>query len=273
MMIEQETRRDLEYTLAKIERESDLLVKTVTDAATAVKKIRSAASVGDFQKLRAALEEANQATSRLQQGLEATTHSWEFDEVAYLSGADFQQDLLVMAEQMGVDLIEHEGVLFAYPALVRILPKDMAVTIDRVRETRLRPSHLIKRLKDLQTRPYRFKSHEFLAILYAAYSIAVGIRGKHLLGTGIVIPLMEIYDLLTMLPRQSFEYTRQEFARDLYFLDKSSVTKTKKGHQLHFHASTGIKDATKTLSVITQGGRLRTYYGTSFIPASENVRR
>jgi len=36
-MIEQETRRDLEYTLAKIERESDLLVKTVTDAATAVK--------------------------------------------------------------------------------------------------------------------------------------------------------------------------------------------------------------------------------------------
>jgi len=267
-MIEQETRRDdLEHTLAKIERESDLLVKTVMDAATAVKKIRTAANVGDFQKLRAALEEANQASSRLRQGLEATTHSWEFDEVAYLSGTDFQQDLLSMAEQMGVDLIEHEGALFAYPALVRVHPKDLAVTIDRVRETRLRPSLLIKRLKDLQTRPYRFKPHEFLAILYAAYTIAVGIRGKHLLGTGIVVPLMEMYELLTMLPRQSFEYTRQEFARDLYFLDKSGVIQTKKGHHLYFHASTGIKDGTKTLSVITQGGRLRMYYGTSFTPA------
>ncbi len=265
-MIEQETRCDLEQTLAKIERDSDLLVKTVTDAAAAVKKIRTAASVGDFQKLRAALEEARQTAARFQQGLETTTQSWAFDEEAYLSGSDFQQNLLTMAEQMGVDLIEHEGTLFAYPALVRIHPKDMAVTIDRVRETRLRPSLLIKRLKDLQTRPYRFKPHEFLAILFAAYSIAVGIRGKHLLGTGIVIPLMEIYDLLTMLPRQTFEYTRQEFARDLYFLDKSGVTQTKKGHQLHFHASTGVKDATKTLSVITQGGRLRTYYGTSFTP-------
>lgn len=266
-MLEQQTRRDLEQTLAKIERDSDLLVKTVTDAAGAVKKIRTAASVGDFQKLRLALDEANQFATRLQQDLEATTHSWEFDEVAYLSGVEFHQDLLAMAEQMGVDLIEHEGTLFAYPALVRVHPNDMAVTIDRVRETRLRPSLLIKRLKYLQTKPYRFKPHEFLTILYSAYSIAVGIRGKHLLGTGIVVPLMEIYELLTMLPRQSFEYTRQEFARDLYFLDKSGVAKTKKGHHLHFHASTGIKDPTKTLSVITQGGRLRTYYGTSFTPA------
>jgi len=266
-MLEQELRSDLEYTLAKIEKDSDGLVKTVTDAAAAVKKIRTAASVGDFQKLRSALEEANQAASRLQEGLKETTHNWAFDEVAYLGGANFQQDLLTMAEQMGVDLIEHDGMLFAYPALVRVHPKDMAVSIDRVRETRLRPSLLVKRLKDLQTRPYRFKPHEFLAILYSAYSIAVGIRGKHLLGTGIVIPLMEIYELLTMLPRQSFEYTRQEFARDLYFLDKSGVTKTKKGHHLHFHASTGIKDATKTLSVITQGGRVRTYYGTSFTQA------
>ena len=267
-MLEQDMRSDLEQTLAKIERNSDLLVKAVTDAAAAVKKIRTAASVGDFQKLRSALEEANQAASQFQQGLEETNQNWAFDEVAYLSGTDFQKDLLAMAGQMGVDLIEHEGMLFAYPALVRVHPKDMAVTIDRVRETRLRPSLLVKRLKDLQTRPYRFKPHEFLAILYSAYSIAVGIRGKHLLGTGIVVPLMEIYELLTMLPRQSFEYTRQEFARDLYFLDKSGVTQTKKGHQLHFHASTGIKDATKTLSVITQGGRLRTYYGTSFTSVS-----
>ena len=174
-MIEQETRPDLEHMLAKIERESDLLVKTVTDAATAVKKIRTAASVGDFQKLRVALDEANQAASRLRQGLETATQSWEFDEVAYLSGTDFQQDLLTMAEQMGVDLIEHDGALFAYPALVRIHPKDMAVTIDRVRETRLRPSLLVKRLKDLQTKPYRFKPHEFLTILTAYTQRIVGV--------------------------------------------------------------------------------------------------
>lgn len=267
-MPEQDTSCHLEQTLAKIEQHADLLVKTVTDAVTAVKKIRAAANVGDFQKLRLALNEANETATRFHQELEETVHNWNFDEEAYLSSPAFQRDLLVMAEQMGVDLIEHEGTLYAYPALIRVHPKDKAVTIDRVREVRLRPSLLVKRLKALQNKPYRFKPHEFLAILYSAYSIAVGIRGKHLLGTGIVIPLMEIYELLTMLPRQSFEYTRQEFARDLYFLDKSGVTQTKKGHLLHFHASTGVKDPTKTLSVITQGGRLRTYYGTSFTPTN-----
>ena len=120
-------------------------------------------------------------------------------------------------------------------------------------------------IRALQGKPIRFKPQVFLEILFSAYSIAESLRGRHLIGTGVVIPLIEIYELLTMLPWQSSEYTRQEFARDVYFLDKSATINTKKGHRINFHSSTGTRDAAKTLSVMGQSGQIRTYYGTSFI--------
>ena len=43
---------------------------------------------------------------------------------------------------MGVNLYEHDGYLFSYPVLLKILHKERAVSIDRMRESRLRPSVL-----------------------------------------------------------------------------------------------------------------------------------
>ncbi|MFB3108512.1 MAG: hypothetical protein ACE1ZE_03970 [Candidatus Binatia bacterium] len=254
----------LEGTLANIEKESEALLKMVAEAARAVRRVRSAAKVGDLLKLRKALEAADQSCLCLRNEMVTAAKAWELDDVAYLSGKGFQEELLDMARQMDVDLIEQDGALVAYPTSVRILPQDRKVAIDRTQETGLRPSVLIKRLKEAQSKPPRFTPQFFLEIVFSAYSIAVAMRGKPIVRSGPVVPFLEIYNLLTVFPHRPVPYTRQEFARDLYTLDGSGVTRTRKGNRLHFHGSTGIRDAKKPLRVMTREGGVRTYYGTSF---------
>ena len=257
----------LEQALAEIEAEAGDLVKTTKQVMASFKKIKDAAKVGDLVKLRKLLEEGKAATLNLGCDFVKTQERLNFDEASYLAGKDFRQELLTTAQQMGVNLYEHDGYLFSYPVLLKILHKERAVSIDRMRESRLRPSVLVKRLKEVQNKPLRFKPQTFLEMLYTAYSIVVAGRGKHLIGKGTVIPLLELYQLLTLLPWQASEYTRQEFGRDVYLLDKIGTITTKNNHRANFHASTGVRDVSRTLTVIAQGGREKTYYGISFVKA------
>jgi len=255
----------LEQALAEIEAEAGDLVKTTKLVMASCKKIKDAAKVGDLVKLRKLLDEGKAATLELGCDFLKTQERLNFDEASYLAGEDFRQELLTTAQHMGVNLYEHDGYLFSYPVLLKILHKERVVSIDRMRENRIRPSVLVKRLKEVQNKPLRFKPQTFLEMLYTAYSLVVAGRGKHLIGKGTVIPLIELYQLLTILPWQANEYTRQEFGRDVYLLDKSGTITTKNSHRANFHASTGVRDVSKTLTVIAQGGREKTYYGISFV--------
>ncbi|MEC4679966.1 MAG: hypothetical protein VST67_04620 [Nitrospirota bacterium] len=255
----------LEQALATIEEQAGELVKTTRQVMASFKKIKDAAKVGDLVKLRKFLEEGKSATLSLGCDFVKTQERFNFDEDSYLAGEAFRQELLSTAQQMGVNLYEHDGYLFSYPVLLKILHKERAVSIDRMRDSRLRPSVLVKRLKEVQNKPLRFKPNAFLEMLYTAYSLVVAGRGKHLIGKGTVIPLLELYQLLTLLPWQASEYTRQEFGRDVYLLDKSGTITTKNAHRANFHGSTGVRDVSKTLTVIAQGGREKTYYGISFV--------
>ncbi len=258
---------NLEQALADIEEQAEDLVKTTKQVMASFKKIKDSAKVGDLVKLRKSLEEGKEVTLSLGCDFIKTQERLNFDESDYLAGKAFRQELLTTAQHMGVNLYEHDGYLFSYPVLLRILHKERAVAIDRMRENRIRPSVLVKRLKEVQNKPLRFKPQAFLEMVFTAYSIVVAGRGKHLIGKGTVIPLLELYQLLTLLPWQASEYNRQEFGRDVYLLDKSGTITTKNNHRANFHASTGVRDASRTLSVIAQGGREKTYYGISFVQA------
>ena len=100
--------------------------------------------------------------------------------------------------------------------------------------------------------------------LFSAYETIIRSRGQDQVGNGIVIPLLEIYKLLTIMPGLSKEYSLQEFARDLYLLDQSGITKTKKGFVIRLPASTGTKSMKSTIKVITREGSEKKYYGISF---------
>ena len=254
----------LEEALTKTDADAEAALKAASAAIRSLKKFRAAAHTGDLRELRRTIDAAEQSMTTLQQQFANAKEGWNFDEEAYLTGSDFTRELLQTAKQTGVRIFQDGDRLYCYPHLIRVLPADRAVLIDKARERRLRPTFLVSRLKELQNKPVRFRPESFLESLWDAYDAAARMRGSNGGPAGDVIPLLEIYDLLTMLPGQSKEYSLQEFARDIYLLDKSGVNRTKKGFVVSWPASSGTRSTGKTITVITQEGRDQKYYGIAF---------
>jgi len=257
-------RTSLEEALAKTESDADAALKAASATVRSLKKFRVVAKTGNLRELPRTIEAAEQAITVLRQQFKNAQAGWVFDEEAYLSSRAFASEILETARQMGVRIFEQDDRLYCYPFLIRLLPNERSVMIDKARERRLRPSILVSHLKELQNKPIRFKSEAFLECLFSAYSTAVAARGKDLFGTGVVVKLLDVYRLLTLLPGQSKEYSLQEFARDIYVLDQSRVTRTKKGQVVSFPASTGTRSGS-TITVITQSGHEKKYYGIKFL--------
>jgi hypothetical protein len=78
-----------------------------------------------------------------------------------------------------------------------------------------------------------------------------------------VIRLDLVWGVLTLLPRQAKDYTKPEFARDLYLLDLSGVTTTRSGRSLRWHASSGTRGA-GVLTTVARTGQQQRYWGVSF---------
>jgi len=251
----------LENALAKTEADADATLKAATAAVKSLKKFYIAAQTGNLPELRKTIEAAEQAITALRQQFTNAKEDWIFDEEAYLSNKAFTSEILQSAEQIGLKIFEQDDRLYCYPFLIRILPGERSILIDKVREKHLRPSVLVKHLKDLQSKPSRFRPEDFLESLYSAYETVVASRGKEEVNTGVVVKLIDIYRLFTLLPRQSKEYAIQEFARDIYLLDQSGVTRTKKGLIVAFHFN---RPQAGTITVITQHGDVKKYFGISF---------
>jgi hypothetical protein len=251
----------LEKALARAELSSQSALKASGALTASLKKLRGAAREGKLKDLRASLETIRQAVRTVDQEVSNAVDSFEFSDEAYLADG-FTEELIHQAADVGLRLVKQDNRLYCYPALLRVLPTDRVVLIDKVRERRLRPSVLVAILRDLQKRPPRFRPAEFLESLYAAYQVALAQKGR--LEVGTVVQLTDLHSLLTMLPGQAQDYSLQEFARDIYLLDESAQTRTKSGRVVDFHASTGTKLARATLSVVTQNGTQKPYYGVSF---------
>jgi len=262
--MEVDHRNGLEQALAKTEADADAACKAATAALRSLKKFRAAAEVGNLRELQKAIETTGQALAELKRQFVTAKAGWDFDEETYLSNGAFVTEVLAMAAHTGVNIYERDDRLYCYPSLIRVSPNDRVVVIDKTRERRLRPSVLVRHLQELQNRPVRFRSEAFLESLYDAYSTAVKTRSKDRRDTSAIVPLVEIYNLLTLLPGQAKEYSRQEFARDLYLLDQSNVTTVRNGAVVSFHAARGNEAASKVIPLVTKDGQAKTYYGISF---------
>jgi hypothetical protein len=158
----------LEQALGRTEAEADAALRAVNAATKTLKQVRSAAHVGNVRDLRATLATVGQTLESLEQRVEALRASWDFDEEEHLASGGYTREVLRTAERMGVRVFEQDERLYAYPSLVRVLPGERAVLIDKARERRLRPSVLVAHLRDLQRKPARFKSDAFLEALFGA---------------------------------------------------------------------------------------------------------
>lgn len=260
----------LEKALAKTEADVDATLKAANSVVSSLKRFRGVIKTGSLRDLRKTIESAEQAIAALKQQFLNTKDGWNFDSENYVASRTFIEEILEMSKSLGVKMFEQDERLYCYPFLIRILPNDLAVQIDKQKERRLRPSILVSHLKTLQNKPVRFKPDIFLESLYLAYETLIKSRGKDQVGKGIVVTLRDIYRLLTLLPMQTKEYSLQEFARDIYLLDRSDVTTTRKGYDVTLSGvSSGMKGTTGTIRVITQEGQNKLYYGISFSEVKE----
>jgi hypothetical protein len=251
----------LEDALGRSEGAAEASLRAAATATRAIKAVRAAAHVGNLRELRPAMQEAAKAVAALEAQLQRTIASWDVDEERYLREGAFVRELLEAARQLDVRIFERDERLFCYPALLRVQPTERTGLIDRQRTRRLRPSVLAAELADLQRRPPRFKSADFLESLFDAYRAR---RGRDGFDRGIAERLVDIYDLLTLLPGQQREYSRQEFARDVYLLDRSGETTTREGYTVSFPSSTGTRSARATITVVTEAGQEKSYYAIAF---------
>ncbi|MBM0224576.1 MULTISPECIES: hypothetical protein [Micromonospora] len=254
----------LESTLAAAERQADAALKVLATATAQLRKARTAAKAGQLRDLRKATSAAESLAADFVAAAADLRTAFDIDEQGYLSSGEYTTELLAAAEAAGVAMYEEDDQLMCYPSLVRVLVADASVEVDKVRERRLRPSVLVGVLAAAQQRAPRFKPEPFLDSLCAAYELVVAEAGK---SPDAVVRLVDVWRVLTMLPGQAKEYTKQEFARDLYLLDQSGVTATaRSARQLRWSASTGTKTS-GVLTTVARSGQRQRYWGVSFTKA------
>lgn len=250
-----------EETLAAAERTVDGVLKTAAAVTRDLRRALAGARTGQIRDARKALAAAQATATTLAEQARALHDGFDLDEQAYLASGAYTKELIVAAEAKGVTMFEEDDRLLCYPSLVRVLPGEAAVEIDKVRERRLRPSVLIGLLAKTQERAPRFKAEPFLDSLRAGYELLVAGEEKKSDG---VVRLIDVWSVLTMLPGQRAQYSKQEFARDLYLLDQSGVTTTTRSpRRLRWSASTGTKGA-GVLVTVARSGQQQRYWGVSF---------
>jgi hypothetical protein len=254
----------LEGALAATEAEVDAALKAAAAVTRELRKAKVEAARGQVRDLRRALTAAAGYSVESAQAAKSAEASFDFDDQEHLASGAFADELVDAAAAADVAMVESDQRLLCYPSLIKVLPSDAAIEIDRRRERRLRPSVLVALLAAAQQRPPRFRAGVFLESLEAAYDL---VRAKHGKRDGVVLPLVDLWTVLTLLPGQQREYTKPEFARDLYLLDASGVATAKSGRALRWHASTGTR-GTGTLVTVAQSGQQQRYWGLSFTQAS-----
>jgi hypothetical protein len=250
-----------EELLAATERAVDVALRSANGTVRELKRALAAARTGQVRDLRKALSVAHAAAAGLAQESRALVEGFDFDEQAYLSSGAYVKELLAAAEARGLAIVEDDDQLLCYPSLLRVVPADAVIEIDKVRDRRIRPSVLAATLARAQERGPKFKADVFLDSVRSAYELLVAGGDKQ---PDAVVRLVDIWSTLTMLPGQRGSYSKQEFARDLYLLDQSGITSTPRSPRtLRWSASTGTKGA-GTLVTVTRSGQQQRYWGVSF---------
>jgi hypothetical protein len=250
----------LESVLSATQGGAETALRSAGSVSSQLRKAKSAAASGQVRELRRSLDAAAGLADELCAAVREARASFDIDETAYLASGDYAKELLALAAERGVAMFEEDERLLCYPSIVRVVPGDSVIEVDRRRERRLRPSFLVGLLAAAQQRPPRFKTGQFLESLASGYDLVVARAGKK---PDAVARLTDIWSVLTLLPGQGKEYTRPEFARDLYLLDQSGDRQAKDGRTLRWHASSGTRGP-GVLTTVARSGQQQRYWGVSF---------
>ncbi len=262
-----------EQAFSDTEKAAESARRSAAGLVTRARALERAAKSGNIADIRRAQDRLDEALRALRQEVQNATSSWPFtdEEVEQYLNEQYADELREVAGGIGLNIYERDRNLISYPSIVRMLPRENAVKVDRKKISTIRPSHLAGLLLKNQTRSSGFPSARFLESLYSVYSDIVSgedSSGRLMKATGRVVPLARIYGLITALPGGAREYDRSDFARDLYTLDANGPRRTKRGATVSFPSSTGARRRKDLFTFIGPEGQSAEYYGIRF---SEDV--
>jgi hypothetical protein len=254
-----------EQGFAETERTASVAGKVVRVLAGAAKQLERAALEGDLFKMRRASERLAAIIESTRQDVLNARSAWPFspeEEEKYLRDS-YAGEVIDAAKTEGLQIQQRDEGLVVFPSILRILPSERVVKINRKKVQAVRPSRLVKTLRAIQSRKPKATPEHLLEVLHRAYRLIVGNE------YGKTVTLVGIYDALTLLPGSTANYDRTDFVRDLFLLDRSGVTRTKSGATYSLPASTGTKGAKSTYSFVAPDGETVSYYGIRFseVPA------
>ena len=254
-----------EQGFAEAERAASAAGKVVGALAGAVKQLEKASAEGDLFKMRKASERLATIIESARQDVVNARSAWPFsaeEEETYLRES-YAAEVIATAKAENLQIQRRDEGLILFPSILRILAAERAVKINRKKATGIRPSRVVKALRDIQARKQKGTPENLLEVLHRAYRLVAGQE------YGKTVTLVSIYDALTMLPGSTVSYDPTDFVRDLFLLDRSGVTRTKSGTAYSLPASTGTKSSKGTYSFTAPDGETVSYYGIRFSEASE----
>ena len=259
---------------AAAEKAADSVLTALKSYSLLATQLRKAARDGNIAAVRRTSLQLQNRISLIQQEVANAAGAWPFDPEAerdYLEG-QYSEELKEEAGKKGLQVFDRDGRLIVHPSVVRVMPGEKAVQINRRQMSTIRPSKVVGVLEDLQKRPPRSNPQQFLESLYRAYlALAMSDTADRLkLGeVGQVVQLSRIYDLWTGRPGAGREYSQLDFARDLYNLETSGVRQVRAGPRVSLSASTGTRNSSGTFSFIGPNGESSLFYGIQFAGAGQ----
>src|SRR3990172_8660034 len=119
--------------------------------------MQKAAQTGDIGSLRRAVERLALTIETARQQVANAGSAWPFTpdaEEAYFHDG-YEAELLEAAARAGLQMQRRDATLQAFPSVMRILPGERAVRVDKRKVTAVRPSRLVATLKTNQVKRAR----------------------------------------------------------------------------------------------------------------------
>jgi len=254
----------LEEALQAVERDADAAIRSLGAVLKAAKRAKTAAAVGQIRDLQQAMDAAAGLAAEATGVVDDLRAGWRFDVGEWFASGEYAKELLASAAEAGVQALEADERILCYPAIVQVSAADATVVVDKQKDRRVRPSVVVRHLAALQERPPKFKPEAFIETLAAAYDYVIGAKG---LRPGTPARLVDVHKVLTLLPGAARDYTRQEFARDLYLLDQAGVVEAKDSRRMTLPAS-ALTRGGGVLTTVARSGQTKVYAGLAFTEPS-----
>jgi hypothetical protein len=239
--------------------------KDVTAVSTALKR---AAAKGDLAAVAKFKGRLTRELDRLREEVGVVTTSWPFsphEEEEYLR-AKYGPELEEIARSRGLTVQHVDGGLLIFPSVIRVFAQERCVRVDAKRLKTIRPSFVAEYLSKKHAAGSTHRPEAFIELLRRAYLMITGV-----LNDGQPKPLRMLYEALTLLPSARGQYAQSDFVRDVYFLDRSPVRRTRDGRTLRLiPPSTAAKEG-RGYTFYSREGEQFDYYAVTFLEGADDA--